>query len=92
MTVTETIRASLLASNDDLTTIGERTGVPISVLSRLATGKTVPSGATIDALADYFGLTLTSASKPGGKTTGTTKPHTRTAHTKTNKRNTRKGN
>ncbi len=87
--MTESIRASLLASTDDLTTIGERTGVPISVLSRLASNKTVPSGATIDALADYFGLKLTPARKASRKAnTNTTKKAT---ITKTTMRSKRKG-
>lgn len=86
MSVTETIRAHLLASNEDLIVISAQTGVPTSVLSRLANGRTVPSGATIDALATYYGLTLQPARKPGGKTS-TTNTTTSTA-----KRSTRKGN
>jgi hypothetical protein len=89
MSVTQTIRAHLLACNDDLIVISAQTGVPTSVLSRLANGRTVPSGTTIDALAAYYGLTLQPARKPSGKprTTNTT-----TSTTKATKRSTRKGN
>lgn len=89
MSVTETIRAHLLASKEDLIVITAKTGVPTSVLSRLANGRTVPSGATIDALADYYGLTLQPARKPSGKASTT---NTTTSTTKTAKRTTRKGN
>jgi hypothetical protein len=88
MSVTDTIRTHLLASTEDLIIITARTGVPTSVLSRLANGRTVPSGTTIDALADYYGLTLQPARKPSGKATTNTTATT----TSTTKRSTRKGN
>lgn len=89
MNVTDTIRAHLLASKEDLIVITARTGVPTSVLSRLANGRTVPSGTTIDALANYYGLTLQPARKPSGKARTT---NTTTDTTKAAKRSARKGN
>lgn len=86
--MTQTIRCAVKDSGIELNELTRRTGVPTSVLSRLVTGKTLPSGATIDALADYFGLTLQSARKPSGKASTT---NTTTSTTKTAKRTTRKG-
>ena len=87
--MTDTIRSAVKDSGIELNELTRRTGVPTSVLSRLVTGKTLPSGATIDALADYYGLTLQPARMPSGKAS---KTKTTTSTTKTTKRTTREGN
>jgi transcriptional regulator with XRE-family HTH domain len=88
MSVSKTIRETVKSSGIELNELTRRTGVPTSVLSRLVTGKTVPGGATIDALAAYYGLTLRPTRKASGKAT----TNTTATITSTTKRNTRKGN
>ncbi len=90
--MSETIRNAVKSSGIELNELTRRTGVPTSVLSRLVTGKTIPSGATIDVLADHFGLTLTRIRKPSGKATAATKPPSNNESTKPTERTARKGN
>jgi hypothetical protein len=92
MTVTETIHQYLLNCDEDLIVITQRTGIATSILSRMARNQTTPSSATIDALAEYFGLELQPARNRRGKASGTTKTTTSTTPTKATKHNTRKGN
>jgi transcriptional regulator with XRE-family HTH domain len=91
MTVSKTIREAVKSSGIELNELTRRTGVPTSVLSRLVTGKTVPSGATIDALAGYYGLTLQPTRKASRKVTASMTKTTATT-TKTTNRTTLKGN
>ncbi len=91
MTVSKTIREAVKSSGIELNELTRRTGVPTSVLSRLVTGKTVPSGATIDALADYYGLTLQPTRKASRKVTASMTKTTATT-TKTTNGTTLKGN
>ncbi len=58
MTVTDTLRRAIAKSGETHYRIGKQTGVDIRNVDRFMSGESLPSGHTIDRLAEYFNFEL----------------------------------
>jgi transcriptional regulator with XRE-family HTH domain len=70
MPILEELKAAIRDSGQTLTYISQKTGVPVSSLSRFLSGERDIGVTSADAIAKYFGLTLKPDKKrkkpPGG--------------------------